>query len=314
MRDDLVVLILTHGRPDRVLTYEKLRKHGYTGPIRLLIDDEDKTADKYRSKYPGEVLEFSKREAAGYTDDGDNSGDRRAVVYARNASFGIARDLGYRYFWMLDDDYNAFSYTWLPGPGLVQKNILQLDRMLESLVEYFERIPALSIAIAQRGDFIGGTEGTFMHSLRRRKVMNSFLCSVDRPFKFVGKVNEDVSAYVSIGTRGGLFLTMSMLALNQLTTQQNPGGLTDIYLHQGTYVKSFYSVMYAPSAVKVYKVGGKGGGEERIHHEVSWPNAVPQIVRESYRRGNCPREYGPECPESWLEEQGERRRRDSSPF
>ena len=26
-----VAFILTHGRPDRVLTYEKLRKHGYTG-------------------------------------------------------------------------------------------------------------------------------------------------------------------------------------------------------------------------------------------------------------------------------------------
>ena len=32
-----VAFILTHGRPDRVLTYEKLRKHGYTGKIYICL-------------------------------------------------------------------------------------------------------------------------------------------------------------------------------------------------------------------------------------------------------------------------------------
>ena len=43
-----VAFILTHGRPDRVLTYEKLRKHGYTGKIYIVCDDEDKTLPEYR--------------------------------------------------------------------------------------------------------------------------------------------------------------------------------------------------------------------------------------------------------------------------
>ncbi|MFQ7049208.1 MAG: hypothetical protein ACLRR1_11145 [Alistipes shahii] len=52
-----VAFILTHGRPDRVLTYEKLRKHGYTGKIYIVCDDEDKTLPEYRKRF-GDVLVF----------------------------------------------------------------------------------------------------------------------------------------------------------------------------------------------------------------------------------------------------------------
>ncbi|EFI4081186.1 TPA: hypothetical protein J5F60_004390 [Escherichia coli] len=43
MRDDFCVFILTHGRPDKVLTYRTLRRAGYTGKIFIVVDDEDKT-------------------------------------------------------------------------------------------------------------------------------------------------------------------------------------------------------------------------------------------------------------------------------
>lgn len=66
-----VAFILTHGRPDRVLTYEKLRKHGYTGKIYIVCDDEDKTLPEYRKRF-GDVLVFSKSEIAKTFDEGDN--------------------------------------------------------------------------------------------------------------------------------------------------------------------------------------------------------------------------------------------------
>src|SRR5262245_40312635 len=98
MPDNFVALILTNGRPDRVLTYDGLREDGYTGPIRLLVDDLDPTRPEYEKRYPGQVVVFDKRAVAATFDSGDNSGDLRSIVYARNASFGVARDLGFRYF------------------------------------------------------------------------------------------------------------------------------------------------------------------------------------------------------------------------
>jgi len=79
----------------------------------------------------------------------------------------------------------------------------------------------------------------------KRKAMNTFFCSVERPFMFLGRINEDVNTYVLLGIRGKLFFMIGNIYIKQKTTQQNPGGLTDIYLDLSTYVKLFYTVMYA---------------------------------------------------------------------
>ena len=49
--NDFVVFILTHGRADRVITYNALRNSGYTGRIVLVIDNEDTQAREYISRY-----------------------------------------------------------------------------------------------------------------------------------------------------------------------------------------------------------------------------------------------------------------------
>ena len=47
MRDDFAVFILSHGRADRVITYDVLRKQGYTGKIYIIIDNLDNQRDEY---------------------------------------------------------------------------------------------------------------------------------------------------------------------------------------------------------------------------------------------------------------------------
>ena len=54
--------------------------------------------------------------------------------------------------------------------------------------------------------------------------------------------------------------------------------MTDVYLDYGTYVKSFFSVMYNPSSVKISHIGK----HKRIHHQINWNNAVPKIISEDY--------------------------------
>jgi len=72
MRDDFCAFILTHGRPDRVHTYDTLMRAGYTGKVFIVIDDEDKTAAEYRARFGDKVLQFCKAEWAEKTDEGDN--------------------------------------------------------------------------------------------------------------------------------------------------------------------------------------------------------------------------------------------------
>jgi hypothetical protein len=84
-----------------------------------------------------------------------------------------------------------------------------------------------------------------------------------------------------ISKLGKLFITVPRIRLEQVTTQANAGGLTEIYLDLGTYVKSFYSVMYAPSCVKIAEMGVSN---KRLHHMVKWKYAVPQIVAGAYKK------------------------------
>lgn len=279
---NFVVFILTHGRPEQQDTLKSLERHGYTGPIVMIIDNEDKTADEYRRLYGDMVYQFDKRAVAKTFDEAGNFDDRRAIVYARNVCFEVAKELGYRYFLELDDDYTRFGYKCDGEGAYVDKPIESLDALFGMTLEFLKATPVSSIAWAQGGDFIGGKSGSRAKRLTLwRKCMNTFFCDVEKPFQFLGRINEDVNTYTCEGRRGLLLVTTSQLSINQRQTQTNKGGMTDIYKAAGTYIKSFYSVMFAPSCVTISEMGPV---EKRLHHQVRWNNCVPKILDERHRK------------------------------
>lgn len=283
--ENFAVFILSHGRPNRVLTYGLLKRRNYTGPVYIIIDNEDDQADEYRKRYGDQVIVFDKAAEAARTDQGDNFPKRNTVLFARNACFQIARNLGVEYFLELDDDYTEFSYKFTPSLSYKEQGVHNLDGLFAAILEYYQSIPALTIAMAQKGEILGGAASSSVEKIwLKRKAMNSFFCSVNRPFQFIGRMNDDVNTYVVLGNRGGLFLTFFNITLNQTTTQDASGGLTEMYLDYGTYVKSFYTVMYAPSCTKV---GETGLTHRRIHHQIDWNTAVPKIMSEQYRKASA---------------------------
>ncbi len=282
MREDFCAFILTHGRPFRVYTYESLIKSGYTGKVYIVCDDEDETLGLYRDNFGDKVLTFSKSAIAETFDEGDNFNDRRAIIYARNACFDLAEQVGCKYFIELDDDYSQFHYKFNAKKTYAEMDIRNLDKILESLLEYFIAIPAASIAMGQNGDFLGGKNTTTADAIKtKRKAMNTFICSTNRKFSFFGRINEDVNTYTCHGRRGGLFLTILQVGLIQNTTQASKGGMTELYRDAGTYVKTFYSIMYCPSSVKIYEMGMK---TKRLHHKIDWGCTVPKILAEHHRK------------------------------
>lgn len=282
-RNDFVALILTHGRPN-VTTTKTLRKCGYTGRIIYVLDDDDVTRPQYELNYGSEdIAVFSKEEMERTMDMCDNGGSRGVAVYARNACFDIAKKYGYRYFMELDDDYTAFDYTYGSEDGhFKRKNIKNLDKIFDYMLEYYEGIPALAIAMAQAGDFIGGAGNQIVRNQElKRKCMNTWLCSVERPFKFLARMNDDVTTYITLGNRGGVFLQIPQLNIIQEATQKVKGGMTEVYRDNGTYLKTFYSIINEPSFVKVCQIGTR---HRRIHHHIDWAHGVPKIVGEELRK------------------------------
>jgi len=276
--NDFVIFILSHGRPENIYTIKTLYKHGYTGDIIIIVDNEDKTANQYFNKYEN-VKIFNKKEVSKTFDEADNFEDRRAIVYARNVCFDIAKKLGYKYFMELDDDYTYFEYRVYNNKRQKPTNIYCLDKVILALLEFYKSTKFDAISFAQGGDYIGGKNNKMAKNPTIfRKCMNSFICSVDRPFKFIGRINEDVNTYVYKQSKGLLMGTIPFVALGQKTTQKNKGGMTELYLDNGTYIKSFYTIIFSPSSTHIKPMGDK---HYRLHHCIQWDKAVPKIVKEN---------------------------------
>jgi hypothetical protein len=281
MKDDFAVFIMVYGRPDKNLTYKTLRKCGYTGRIYLVGDTTDVTIDEYRSLYGDELLVFDKKEIANRYDAGDNSGDLRSTMYASNTIFDLAEQHGVEYFYIMCDDYFDFYYAYEDSVGSVW--VKDLDRLFNKVVIFYKSTNIKCLAFAQTGDFIGGVTNKKGKSYRfsKRKAMNTLLCSTKRRFNFLGRMNEDVTTYVRLGQLGNLFLTIPVISLSQKDTQQSKKGLTEVYLDNGTYVKSMFSVIYNPSCVKASMMNAN---HKRIHHSIKWINTTPMIISETYKK------------------------------
>lgn len=283
-KSSYAVFILTHGRPDNIVTIPSLKRSGYKGDIFLVLDDKDTTIEKYKENYgEDKIIVFSKDQLKGSFDIMDNQDDDRCVVFARNKVFDIAKEKGLDYFIVVDDDYTHFNYRFNEEYKYISsKPIRSITKIFEAMISYMDNSPVECMCFAQSGDFIGGKNGQMAQAVQtKRKAMNLFIFNTNKPLEFTGRINEDVNMYIRYGILGKILLTTTQLALVQLTTQTNKGGLTDIYLASGTYVKSFYSVMASPSSVKINLMGNK---HKRMHHVISWGHTVPKIIKESYKK------------------------------
>lgn len=284
---NFVAFILSHGRADRVVTYDSLKKSGYTGRIVIVLDNEDPSAPEYISRFGSENVVIFDKAAIAETFDEGVPGDRRTIVYARNACFDIARKLGYRYFIELDDDYTVFEWRFDNRLRYITKDkaVCNLDAVFDIMLDFFKKIPAKSIAMAQGGDYLGGGASGEGKQLRtKRKAMNSFICDTERQFTFLGRINEDVNTYTRNTSTGDLFLQIQQVCLLQKQTQSNAGGMTEVYLDSGTYLKSFFTVMYQPSSVKVRTMGNEYVNQKRLHHRVNWMLTAPKILKEKFKK------------------------------
>lgn len=164
--------------------------------------------EQYKELHPDKISVFNKEEIAKHFDVGDNQKDRRTVIFARNACWNIAEELGYEYFIQLDDDYTSFNYRVNEeGKYNTSKTrIKDINIFFKFLLTLYKNTNAKTVCMAQAGDFVGGESCSVFSKGLARKAMNSFVCSTKRKFQFLGRVNEDVNTYVNLGNKGDLFL------------------------------------------------------------------------------------------------------------
>lgn len=282
MENKFCIFIISHGRPNDIITLKTLKKAGCQLPIYIVIDNEDKKIEDYKNKYGDLIYVFDKKYYASLVDEYDNFNNRRTTTHARNYCFDLAKDLGYEYFLVLDDDYTEFkmrinnNLEHPTGKFLIIKNI---DNVFIKTLNYYKESNFSSICYSQGGDWFGGE--TNFNKKPKRKAMNSFFCSINRRFWFISRLNEDVNTYMALGKTTGVFMTIPFIQIDQQQTQKTQGGMTDSYIDGGTYVKSFYTIINRPDCTEINLMGRTN---KRMHHLIKWKYATPLIINEKYKK------------------------------
>lgn len=259
----------------------------------IVCSDDDPTLDQYFKYFGREnVYVFNKDKAQQErpVDLGDAYSFKSVISWARNAEFKIARDLGYKYFVTLEDDYTEFALRAEYEDSLLissRKSItIRFDEVAEVHFRLLDSAPWLNnVALGQGGDYINGLKNKFVIQGYRFKAMNGIFYRTDREYEFKGRINEDYTAYVTNNQLGRLSLTFAGFAIIQGETQKNSGGATDVYKATGTWLKSFYSVMFAPNCVGI---GVMGWTSPRIHHNCLWKYNNVKIISDKYAKTKVP--------------------------
>lgn len=313
--EDYFILILSHKRAKflKEKTWSMLDKKGSTAKRVIILSDDDPTIDEYENLFGKENLFiFNKEEAERkfHIDlidcyHGEHC-SRKGAVWARNTQYYVARKLGYRYFMVMDDDYqdvnvrkllykkNGKPYlplvTYLLGKDK-DTGMSVFDKVCLNYFDILNSSPWLYlVSFAQTGDYPGGWHTTMVREEYRFKSMNVFFCDTEKEVKFGGRTNEDTNEYVLNGSRGQLSLTLHGPVVSQTTTQSDKEGMTDIYKMFGTYVKSLYTCIQNPSSCRI---GVLGNTFPRIHHNIFWKYAVPCVLDDKYCK-NKPLDYNSE--------------------
>lgn len=197
IRNDFAVFILSHGRANNIKTLDTIQRCGYTGRYYIILDDEDSTIQEYINNFGKDhIIIFNKQHYVDTIDEMDNFYNHYACVYARNACFDIAKDLGLTYFLELDDDYREIWYRFPNGKKLGCKIPRCLDDIFEAYLDFLDDTNATSVAMCQGGDLIGGVTNKFISDKLKRKTMNSWFCKVTDRINFIGTMNDDVNTYL----------------------------------------------------------------------------------------------------------------------
>lgn len=283
MREDFAVFILCHGNPDRVLTWESLDRCKYQGKRYIILDDEDKTIEGYQNRFGKDrCLIFSKEEYAKKVDAMDNLNYRKCAVFARNACYDLAKQVGVKYFCQIDDDMVDIAYRTVINGEVKRTRCYSVDSLFDALITFLDTNPNFySVAIAQPGDYVGGINSGAIKKKYWRKTMNFWMCDVDKPLRFNGTLNDDVNTFTYNGTQGKIFLTVPGIMQDQPQTQSTGGGMADAYTVMNTYNKSFRTVMLCPSCVKV--AAFHNSVYPRIHHKIYTENAYPKIISDRFK-------------------------------
>lgn len=273
------IFILTNGRPNHQYTLEFLRK-SFKGDVFLICDNEDKTLKEYQNNYGEKVIVFDKKEWVSKSDPMDNFQSKNSVLYARNAVFEIAKDMGYEFFVMVDDDVTGLSFRYEKDGKLVGKPVKDFNKVSSVILETMDNTGTDFFSFGMDKIYIGGSSNGQYRKKIIDKVYCFIFCRTEQQHFYKGIMNEDEINNILSMSVGKLAKSLTAIQIQYKPIgRDNIGGNAETYNENGyySYIRNFYPIIAFP--VLQLKLGKNGFtfGCDRAYYTV-------QVLPESLKK------------------------------
>lgn len=273
------IYIISKGRP-QCLTARTLTQINYPGQWFIVCGNNDETILQYQSNWGKDrVLIFDWYEEVKYTDFMDNLGIKKyssGAAPVRNATMKISHKRGEIRHWQLDDDY----------PGFIKFNKIDRKnhRILDGKDLQFEMAKIALFGYEADLANVGyqPTSNTFPEQafLYSKRVFNAhnLPSNPDKFIKWRARMNDDTVNAIDVLKSGNYEISLNYLGMFTQKTQTIEGGNTELYIENGTVMKTAYAIMASPISVSlVVKF-------RRYHHQNNWRPISPKLIRDTYAK------------------------------
>jgi hypothetical protein len=281
MRNDFAVFIITHGRPDKQLTYDTLRRCGYNGKIYLVVDNTDNTIQQHIDKYGAEnIIVFDKNHYIN-SDRFDNGteGVFACAVYARRAVEDIAKSMKLAYFCMIDDDVTDLCLR-IPLENKVRRlKIYNMDEIFNAYLELLEIKQISCLGFGYQTLYFSGMK--YFTTDFRPLPFRLFIRKTSVDIDWSNWYGEDEIAGYQSNIKGLLWTAIPLVMVT--TSEEATGAMQTTYEQTTSFLRSIVELRYVPSQVVIATCtrGKKKGTQHLYRRNQDW---FPKIISSTYKK------------------------------
>ncbi len=272
------IFIPSYHRPNNVKTVKWFLKIGYN-PKKLHIVIDDVTDDIEDYKKTAESFQcnlhiFNMQESRSRYDYVHRPSKlRRSAGQCRNMFYDIVKKLNINFYLVIDDDTRAYEIK----PYAIytrQANLNDVNSVFLSIKNFMIKRKIGVFGLSQTGEMFTVPDDRIF----RKKVMNTTFINTKYIYRGEKAIQDnDTSQFVHIMNEG--YFTGSLatgLALNQVLSASQTGGLTDLYKENKLLNKSLIIPIQFPSLCYASKQKRNGN---RLHHRIVYKNLFPCIIK-----------------------------------
>lgn len=279
------VFIISHGRADRVETYDTLRNAGYHGPINIVVDVEEEA--EYRKRFGSEVISFDKFSIMDKSDTIYPEKKKASALYSRIfvemcASSMIGAPCNLDGYVVLDDDITNLRYRWVENGVAKSMSIRKnLSSVFDGYIEYIVNSGIATVSFIYNMFYVGGVKDIEHRVTESRHTYQIHIRNLNHPIEWKSLTNNDTITEVTTMKTGDIWWSLPFVDFDAVPMNTKSGGMKNLYDSISDYAKNFLAVIACPSSCKVgYSESTRG----KIRIVENKNNLYPMIVSSRFKR------------------------------